>query len=133
MKIHQYQTSLPPISFFQCRQLIQNTDILLHNLYVETPSSLDFAAAKFLVGITPNGVVSFLSSSSGGRATDVFIKQDCRIANKLLLGEQVMAEQGIKVKDLLAYHLCSLAIPPSVQGDVKMSKEMWRKHPKYQM
>ena len=57
-------------------------------LFIETLSSLDIATAcwsnykhhytvKYLIGITPNGTVSFLSDCYGGRATDVFVVQDC--------------------------------------------------------
>ena len=56
-------------------------------LFIETPLSLDIAAAcwsnykhhytvKNLIGITPNGTVSFLPDCYEGRATDVFIVQD---------------------------------------------------------
>ena len=113
----------------KCCVIIDCTEI-----FIGTPSSLEFAAAccseykhhhtvKFLVGITPNGVVSFLSGCYGGRTTDVYITKDCRIANKLLPGDQVMADRGFKIKDHLAYYQCSLAIPPSTQGDMQMSKD----------
>ena len=53
-------------------------------LFIETPSSLDVAAMcwsnykhhstiKYLLGITPNGAISFLSDCYGGRASDIFI------------------------------------------------------------
>ena len=77
---------------------------------------------KFLVGITPNGAISFLSKCYGGRATDIFITEDCGIAKKLLPGDQVMADRGFKIRDLLAYHQCTLTIPPSTVSSSPMSE-----------
>ena len=93
-------------------------------LFIETPSSLDIAAAcwsnykhhytvKYLIGITPNGTVSFLSDCYGGRATDVFIVQDYGFLQGLQPKDQVMADRGFKIHDMLAFHQCTLAIPPS--------------------
>ena len=112
----------------KCRAIIDCTE-----LYIETPSSLETAAAcwgqykhhytvKFLVGITPNGAISFLSSCYGGRATDIFITEDCGIASKLSPGDQVMADRGFKIKDLLAYNQCTLTIPPSTISSMQMSQ-----------
>ena len=53
-------------------------------LFIETPSSFDIAAAcwsnckhhytvKYLIGITPNGTVSFLSDCYGVRATAMYL------------------------------------------------------------
>ena len=103
----------------KCRVIIDCTE-----LFIETPSSLELAAMcwsqykhhytiKFLVGITPNGAISFLSKCYGGRATDNFITEDCGIAKKLLPGDQVMADRGFKIREHLAYHQCTLTIPPS--------------------
>ena len=113
----------------KCRVIIDCTE-----LYIETPSSLETAAAcwsqykhhytvKFLVGITPNGAISFLSSCYGGRATDIFITEDSGIAKKLSPGDQVMADRGFKIKDLLAYHQCTLTVPPSTVSSMQMSQD----------
>ena len=93
-------------------------------LFIETPSSLDIATAcwsnckhhytvKYLVGITPNGTVSFLSDRYRVRATDVFIVHDRGFLQGLQRKDQVMADRGFKIYDMLAFHQCTLAIPPS--------------------
>ncbi|XP_065645488.1 uncharacterized protein LOC136075965 [Hydra vulgaris] len=101
-------------------------------LFIETPSSLEIAAAcwsnykhhytvKYLVGITPNGAVSFLSNCYGGRASDVFIVKDCRFLKYLQPGDQVIADRGFKIKDLLAFYQCNIAIPPSKHTNFQMT------------
>ena len=112
----------------KCRVIIDCTEIFL-----ETPSSLEFAAIcwsnykhrytiKILVGITPNGTISFLSLAYGGRASDIHITKDSGFYRKLLPGDQIMADRGFKIKDTLAYYQCTLAIPPSTKSNMQLSK-----------
>ncbi len=113
----------------KCRVIIDCTEVP-----IETPSSLDLAAScwsqykhhhtiKYLVGITPNGAISFLSDCWGGRASDISITEDCGLAEKLLPNDQVMADRGFKIGEYLAYYQCSLTIPPSTQGNLQMRKD----------
>lgn len=87
--------------------------------FIETPSSLDVGSMcwshykhhsnnKYLVDITLNGAISFLSNFYGGRASDIFIVQDSKFLNHLQPGDQVMADRGFKVHDILAFHQCYL-------------------------
>ena len=72
-------------------------------LFIETPSSLDTSAmcwsnykhhstVKYLVGITPNGAVSYLSDCYGGRASDQFIVNDSNFLQYLRPCDEVMAD-----------------------------------------
>ena len=99
-------------------------------IYIQTPSSLEVSAmcwsnykhhstVKYLVGITPNGTVSYLSDCYGGRASDQFIVKDSGFLNYLRPGDQVMADRGFKIHDMLAFYQCTLAIPPSKHTNYK--------------
>ena len=114
--------------FPKCRVIIDCTEV-----FIETPSSLELAAIcwsqykhhytiKFLVGITPNGAISFLSDCYGGRATDIYITEDCGLARNLLPNDQVMADRGFKIREHLAYYQTTLTIPPSTHGSFQMKK-----------
>ena len=113
----------------KCRVIIDCT--VCTELLIETPSSLEVAAmcwsnykqhytAKFFIGITPNGHISFVSNTYGGRASDIFIVEDSRFCNRLQAQDQVMADRGFKINDL-AFNQCSLTIPPSKHGNLQMS------------
>ena len=100
-------------------------------VFIETPSSLEVQAAcwsdykhhctfKFLIGITPNGLISFISECYGGRASDKFIVTDSKFLRMLEPFDQVMADRGFKIRDDLAMYQASLAIPPSAAKDQQM-------------
>ena len=102
-------------------------------LFIETPSSLDVAAMcwsnyknhstiKYLLGITPNGAISFLSDCYGGRASDIFIVNNSNFLQHLQPGDQVMADRGFKIQDTLSFHQCTLAILPSKHTNLQMRK-----------
>ena len=82
---------------------------------------------KHLTGITPNGVVSYLSDSYGSRATDVIIIQDCGF----LQGEQprdyVMADRRFKIQDMFAFYQCSLLTVLSKHAIIQMTTTDARK------
>lgn len=48
---------------------------------------------KFLVGITPSGIISYVSRLYGGRSTDSFITPDCGILRMLEPGDLVLADK----------------------------------------
>ena len=86
------------------RTIIDCTEI-----FFETPSALDVQArlwsdykhhctVKFLVAITPNGAVSWLSPLYGGRSSHIHIVRNSGFLNMLELFDQVMADRGFKIK-----------------------------------
>lgn len=67
--------------------------------------------AKGLVGVAPNGVITYLSSLYPGSISDKKIFNDCDLKEKLLPGDQIMADKGFLIKDDLPPGV-SLVIPP---------------------
>ena len=49
---------------------------------------------KYLIGITPEGLIMFLSKGYGGRASDSFITNHSGFLKHLQLGDTVMADKG---------------------------------------
>ena len=99
-------------------------------IFMETPSSLEVHAAcwsdykhhctfKFLIGITPNGLISFIYDCYGGRASDKFIVMNSKFMNRLEPYDQVMADRGFKIRNDLAMFQATLAIPPSTVVNFK--------------
>ena len=54
---------------------------------------------KFLIGIAPQGVITFISKGWGGRVSDKHLTESCGILDKLLPGDLVLADRGFNVQD----------------------------------
>ena len=71
---------------------------------------------KVLIGITPQGTISFVSKAWGGRASDKFLTENCGIMEKLLPGDLVMADRGFTIHESLVCKQAELAIPAYTRG-----------------
>ena len=77
-------------------------------MFIKRPKSLSAQAAtwsdykhhntfKFLVGISLTGIISFLSSCYGGRASDKFITRDSEFYDLLERDDEAMADRGFQI------------------------------------
>ena len=71
---------------------------------------------KVLIGITPQGTISFVSKAWGGRTSDKFLTENCGIMEKLLPGDLVMADRGFTIHESLVFKQAELAIPAFTRG-----------------
>lgn len=91
-------------------------------VFIERPSNLLARAqtfsnykhhntVKFLIGITPQGSVCFVSNAWGGRTSDKHLTDHCGILKNLKPGDLVMADRGFTIQDSLSVYQAQLAIP----------------------
>lgn len=66
---------------------------------------------KPLIGIAPNGVVTYASRFYPGSTSDKRIVEHCGITAKFHIGDCVLADKGFLVKDVLPYGV-SFNVPP---------------------
>ena len=59
----------------------------------------DHNTVKMLIGIVPQGVVSFVSECWGSRVSDKYLTQHCGILKKLLPGDIVLVDRGFDVSN----------------------------------
>lgn len=79
---------------------------------------------KYLIGITPDGLISFISAGYGGRATDEMVVSQSGYLEKLYPGMQIMADRGFKkVEQYVIAKKCSFVRPPSVKEGVKLTRQ----------
>lgn len=95
-------------------------------IFIERPRDLETQALtwsdykkhntiKFLVGIAPNGMISFLSKVWGGRASDQHITRQSGFLDKLEPGDLVLADRGFPIReDLLMKGQLSRFLLPAV-------------------
>jgi len=77
---------------------------------------------KYLIGITPDGFISFISKAWGGRATDRYIVQKSGFLDLLEPYDLVLADRGFTIREDLLFRNCTLEIPPPTTGLKQMSR-----------
>ena len=101
-------------------------------IFIERPSNLQARAStwsnykhkntvKVLMGITPQGVVSFVSETWGGRVSDQHLTNNCSILKKLLPGDVVLADRGFNIAESVGLMQACLHIPAFTKGKAQLS------------
>jgi len=70
---------------------------------------------KLLVGITPNGQITFLSNLWGGRASDKQITKESGVLDLLKEGDNVMVDRGFDISDIVPQGV-TVNMPPFLGG-----------------
>ena len=76
---------------------------------------------KVLIGISPQGTVSYVSNAWGGRASDKYITENCGILKKLLSGDVVLADRGFDIAESVGAMQAKLHIPAFTKGKSQLS------------
>jgi len=104
-------------NFPNCRIVLDCTEIFAANPKKMSDQNDRFSnykhriTYKALVGIAPNGTVTYLSSLYPGAASDKFIVQNCEILGKLEAGDSILADKGFLIGNILPPGV-TLNIPP---------------------
>lgn len=77
---------------------------------------------KALVGISPNGQVTFLSELWGGRVSDKKITKECGVLQLLEAGDNVMVDRGFQIQDIVPPNV-TVNIPPFLASRNQMTAE----------
>jgi len=107
-------------------------------VFIERPKSLLSQAAtwsdykshntlKFLLAISPNGFITFVSSCYGGRASDKFICSDSGFYDLLEYGDEVMADRGFQIQEELMLRFCHISVPPGARTKSQMTPKECKK------
>lgn len=100
---------------------------------IEKPANPDVQAAtwsdykntntfKLLVGVTPNGVISFLSDLWGGRISDKEITRRSDLLDRLEAGDSMMADKGFDIESLMPPNT-SVNLPPFLGRNVQFNEK----------
>jgi hypothetical protein len=119
-------------SFPNTRIIVDATEIP-----IEKPSKVADQAATFstyknkntlkcLVGISPRGMVTYVSDSYGGSASDRQIVERSDLLNDDHMfseGQSIMADRGFCVQDLFAHKGVQINVPTSMKGKNQLPAE----------
>lgn len=114
--------------FKQCCVIVDCTEV-----FIERPSDLlaraqvwsnykHHSTLKFLIGITPQGTVSYVSPCAGGRMSDKEIVERSALIDYLLPGDVVIADRGFTCNDYAHMVLAEVKTPPFTKGKKQLEK-----------
>ena len=76
---------------------------------------------KYLISITSSGAVNFISEGWGGRVSDKEITLKSGFMERLLHGDEVLADRGILVSEEFASRGVTLHMPSFTRGKKQLS------------
>ena len=77
---------------------------------------------KVLIGISPSGIITFVSKLYAGSISDKELTRCSGIMDLLQPGDSVMADHGFDIQDDLALRGVKLNIPPFLKGKSQLSE-----------
>ena len=76
---------------------------------------------KFLIGVCPQGAVTFLSKAWGGRVSDKHVAENCGLLEKLVPGDLVLADRGFDISESVGLMCAEVKIPSFTKGKQQLS------------
>lgn len=104
-------------NFPNCRVVLDCTEISIQQpkclkcrikLYSQYKST---TTVKFLTGVTPGGLLSFISKAYGGRASDKAIFEQSNLLSMLERGDEIMVDRGFLIEDICQQYGVKLIRP----------------------
>lgn len=78
---------------------------------------------KFLIGITQQGVISFISKAWGRKASDKHVTENCGILEILITGHLTLAGRGFDIAECVGLYQASFKIPAFTRGKKQLSAD----------
>ena len=124
--------STTPVSFRQYFKTKVAVIIDCFEIFINKPSNLKACSAtwsqykhhntaKFLIGISPQGVITFISKEWGGRTSDKYLTENSKFLNHLLPGDVVLADRGFDIAESVGFYCAEVKIPAFTKGKKQLS------------
>ena len=101
-------------------------------IFVDRPTNLEARSStwsnckhhntiQFLIGIAPQGHISFISKAWGGRVSDKYITENSGFLNNLLPGDLILADRGFDISESVGLMCAEVNIPAFMNGKKQLS------------
>ena len=106
------------VNFPNVTGIIDCTEFFINKPRNPTAQSQTFSSYKqhntfkALVCISPSGAITFISKLWGGNVSDRYITKESGFLNLIRPGDEIMADRGFLIRDLLLKKRAKLIIPP---------------------
>ena len=106
------------VKYPKTRAIIDCTEFFIQKPSNTKAQSLTYSSykshntAKSLVAIDPTGAFTFVSETWGGNTSDRFITQNSGFSDHVEKGDDIMADRGFTIRDLLLRKKATLNMPP---------------------
>ena len=77
--------------------------------------------AKYLIGLMPQVMVSYISEGWGGRTSDKYITQHCSFLQNLVPGDTVLAARNFDIANSVGSYCSNLKLPAFTKGKNQLS------------
>ena len=102
-------------------------------IFIEQPTSLTARAqtwsnykkhntVKYLIGITPQCSISFISKGWGGSVSDVYLTEHSSLLQNLLSGDVILADSGFTIQESVGMLCVEVKIPPFTKEKKQLRK-----------
>lgn len=103
-------------------------------LFIERPGDLKARAQtysnykshntmKYLISISPQGHISYISRGWGGRVSDKHLTENCNFLDYLRPGDVILADRGFNIHESVALCGATLDIPAFTRGKTQLDPE----------
>ena len=76
---------------------------------------------KYLIGITPQGSVSYISEGWGGRVSDKHLTENSGLLSNLIPGDTILADRGFDIKESVGLYCATITVPAFTKGKKQLS------------
>ncbi|XP_066585443.1 uncharacterized protein [Prorops nasuta] len=119
----------------ECFKNFEDTRVVLDctEIFIQSPKNLccqeltysnykSSTTCKIMTGVTPGGLISFISKPYGGRSSDTAIFQQSDLLSLLEPGDAVMTDRGFLIDELCARNNWKIIRPPFLRNKKQFSK-----------
>jgi len=116
------------INFWKCAVIIDCFEVFMERpkgLMARAQTSSNYKhhnTVKLLIGISPQGSITFVSKGWGGCISDRYLTENSGILEKILPGDIVLADRGFNVHEAAGLYCAEVKLPPFTKSKKQLSR-----------